>query len=139
MKKRSFKFFIKQKQIAIDKLLAQIASINKEIEEIEYNIKTQKNRLKTIDQLKEDTIFGLSNKERMQKELRNTIKELLSGKQKLEARIEELKVKLLETNSQKKALQKLLQKQEETEHHKQTQRENELANESYLRKNYTSK
>ncbi len=139
MKKRSFKFFIKQKQIAIDKLLAQIASINKEIEEIEYNIKTQNDRLKAIEQLKDETIFSLQNKDKIEKEIRNTIKEYLSNKHELEARIEELKAKLLETNSEKKALQKLLQKQEETEHYKQTQRENELANESYLRKNYISK
>ncbi len=139
MKKHSFKFFIKQKQIAIDKLLAQIANINQEFKEIEDKIQKKQEYLNTLQNLQEDTIFSLKNKEQLQKEIKKRIKEYLSKKEKLEKEIEELKATLLQTNSEKKALEKLMKKEDEIKHLKQTQQENELANESYLRKNYTIK
>ena len=139
MKTHSLALFIKQKSRKIDELLAHIHTLNQKVESIEQTIVQHKNKLENIQQLPVNTIFCLHNKKEMQKEIRHNIKTLKNRVAQLQYQIEENKQTLYRLHSEKSALEKLLKKQESWEHHKQMQKENELAHESFIREHIINK
>ncbi|BCD61878.1 hypothetical protein NitYY0826_C0741 [Nitratiruptor sp. YY08-26] len=134
MKEKSFKFFIKQKSILIDKKRFVIANLQKKIEDLQEKIDQKKSKIDLLDSQEYESLFSLHNAKALQKELKKEITQLNQQKRALEEEIEEIKIELKEIFSQKKALEKMLQKQRIKAQHKKMQEENRLADESHLRK-----
>lgn len=139
MKPHTLALFIKQKSREIDELSAKIHTLNQKLKSIEQSIEQNLNKLENIQQLSINTIFCLQNKKEMQKEIRYNIKRLKKKAAQLQHQIEENQQTLYRLYSEKSALEKMLKKQEAWERYKQIQKENELANESFIRENFINK
>ena len=137
MKINSIKLFIKQKQILIDKTLGKLIELNKKFNEVERDIINAQKFYISLNEIGEQTVFCLKNKEKKQKEIKKIIQNYEHKKQKLNTEIKQLKEILKQYYSEKKALEKMLNKEEKNQQNKKVQQENNLANENFIRKNFT--
>ncbi len=134
MKTRSLKILIKQKKLQIDELLAKTKELTTQIESLERRIDSLHHEMDTVDQIGFRNVWELSMAKERYKELVLLENEI---RQKIEAINETLQrynKEMVQKMGEKKGLEKLLERMRQKQERKNSQEENRLADESYLRK-----
>ncbi len=134
MKPGSFRFFIKQKKIAQDRIAATIASLDGRILALRQRIEANERRIAALTSATHRTIFELQNAHAAMKELRKENATISEQIDELQKRVIERKKELAAIHAEKKALEKLQEKERKKRRHQQTEMENRLANESFVHK-----
>lgn len=134
MKPGSFRFFIKQKKIVQDRIAAQIASLDGQIASLQRQIEANLQRIGELGDAEYQTLFELQNAQAGIAALRKENATISQQITKLQEQITERKKELAAIHAEKKALEKLQEKERKKRQHKQTELENRLANESFVHK-----
>ncbi len=134
MKPGSFRFFIKQKKIAQDRIAATIASLDGRILALRQRIEANERRIAALASATHQTIFELQNAHAAMEELRKENATISKQIDELQKRVIEQKKELAAIHAEKKALEKLQEKERKKRRHQQTEMENRLANESFVHK-----
>ncbi len=134
MKSQSLHLFIKQKKLSAEKLLAQLHSLEQEIEALHNQIAANNRHIASIEANPfERSVEYIVAKEHIRSLKQNNLNLLEQIKEK-EQQLATLKQQAAQLHAQKKGLEKLLDKLKKAQLQKEFEEENRMADENFLRK-----
>ena len=135
MKTKALKLAIKQKKIAMDQIGVQIAALVQQVDQMRRTIDANDAEIAAMQHADLQRVFDLANTSAHCQELRTINATIAKQIDSVHARIEELQAELAQLHGQKQALEKLVARSIKAQETRRTIQENELAHESFLRKN----